>query len=229
MATFPSDASSWLPEFRPDSSTEQTNSSRSIDSPFFIRTFRQQDLTSLSEILASSFHSKEGSMGWLYPLLRQGIHEDLRMRLRAQTPRYACLVAVRRMSSQEAIFEARTLNSPLADAAESDRLVGTVEIAVRNSPSLLYRRSPYPYLSNLAVLKDYRQQGVAQQLLKMCERIALDWGFHDITLHVLENNHRARRLYEKAGYQMKQAEHSLTSVVFGRSRQLLLQKSLSRE
>ena len=226
MATFPSDASCF-PESHPNRSSGQVNCNRSID-PFFIRTFRQQDLTSLSEVLASSFHTKDGAMGWLYPLLRQGIHEDLRMRLRAQTPRYACLVAIRRMSPKEAVFESRALDSPLSQAGESDRIVGTVEIAVRNSPSLLHRRSPYPYLSNLAVLQEYRQQGVAQQLLKMCERIALDWGYHDIHLHVLENNDRARRLYDKAGYQVQQTETSLTSLVFGRSRQVLLHKALRR-
>jgi len=131
------------------------------------------------------------------------------------------------MSSQEAVFESRALETPQLAAAGSERLVGTVELSVKTGSPFL-RRSPYLYLSNLAVLEEYRQQGVAQQLLRVCERVALDWGYQDLYLHVLENNARARRLYTKAGYQLERIETSITSVLFGRSQQMFLHKSIKR-
>lgn len=194
-------------------------------SPFFVRAARQQDLTPLAEVLTSSFHPANTTMSWLYPLLRQGIYEDMRMRLKSMQAHYACLVAVKRMSPQEAVFASRAAASSQLAVAGSDHLVGTVEISLKTGSPFL-RRPPYLYLSNLAVLEDYRQQGVAQQLLRVCERVALDWGYQDLYLHVLENNARARRLYSKAGYQVERIETSLTSLLFGRSRQMFLHKQI---
>lgn len=154
------------------------------------------------------------------------------MRLRGNQAQYACLVAVRRMSPQEAVFESRALESaPPGNAGlnelQSSRLVGTVEISLKTGSPFL-RRPPFLYLSNLAVLAEYRGQGVAQQLLRVCERVALDWGFQDLYLHVLEDNARARRLYSKAGYEVERIETSLTSMLLGRSRQMFLHKSIAR-
>ncbi|MEP0909634.1 GNAT family N-acetyltransferase [Leptolyngbya sp. GB1-A1] len=248
MSTLPTDA---FPDFSdsqlPDSQEEELfhaapnpSIERAIDSsgssPFYVRAARQQDLTNLAEVLTSSFHSSTGTMGWLYPLLRQGIYEDMRMRMRlsqggtakrSTQAHYACLVAVRRMSSQEAVFESRASESPQLAVAGSDRLVGTVEISLKTGSPFL-RQSPYLYLSNLAVLAEYRQQGVAQQLLRVCERVALDWGYQDLYLHVLEDNARAQRLYSKAGYEVERIDTTLTSVLLGRSRQMFLHKSIPR-
>jgi ribosomal protein S18 acetylase RimI-like enzyme len=60
-----------------------------------------------------------------------------------------------------------------------------------------------------------------------CEQTALDWGFPDIYLHVLENNHQARQLYLKTGYQLRQIEPSYGAWLLGRPKRLLLQKHLS--
>lgn len=189
----------------------------SANVPFFVRTLRQQDLFELADILVSSFHTQHGVMGWFYPVLRLGIYEDLRNRLHSKKPHYACLVAVLRESNE------------LTGAEGRDRLIGTVEISLRNrSPNPFYSRR-YPYLSNLAVLTDYRRQGVAQQLLRTSERVALDWGFRELYLHVLENNHRARRLYLKAGYQVQSVDINPVGWVFGRPRQLLLRKRLTHD
>ena len=182
---------------------------------FFIRTVRQQDLISIAEVLTSSFHSPEGTWGWLYPILRVGIYEDLRNRLNTRKNHYACLVAVLR--------DTRSLANV---AGLGDQPIGTVEISLRQPPLHLFRHNGYLYLSNLAVQADYRRQGVAQQLLQMAERIAIDWGFRELYLHVLENNHQAKRLYWKAGYRLKSVEHSPIAIILGRPRQLLLVKQL---
>ncbi|AFZ19342.1 GNAT family N-acetyltransferase [Allocoleopsis franciscana] len=180
-------------------------------SNFTIRTAQVLDLTTLAEILTDSFHPRTGVIRWAYPMLRLGIYEDLRNRLRANSPHYVCLVAV-------------ADGSKVTDSGEV--LAGTVEIALRSPPSWQPHGSQYPYISNLAVRKSYRRLGVARQLLLACERTSLEWGFPDLYLHVLENNHQARQLYLKAGYQLHQVEPSYSAWLFGQPKRLFLHKHL---
>jgi GNAT superfamily N-acetyltransferase len=167
----------------------------------------------LAEILADSFHSREGMGGWVYPLLRLGIYEDLRSRLNSSSSRYVCLAAVAIASKRPGV---------------GDRLVGTVEISVRSRiPFAIGNSFQYAYLSNLAVDRNCRRQGVAQKLLLNSERIARSWGFEALYLHVLENNRSARRLYFKLGYRLHKVDGGLTCLLLGKPRRLLLVKHLS--
>jgi ribosomal protein S18 acetylase RimI-like enzyme len=209
------------------SSTDwQTATGQSQHSSHFqIRAAQSEDLTGLAEILGDSFHSQEGILGWTYPLLRLGIYEDLRNRLRSTSPHHICLVAVDR------IVRAAAEGCP---KGAGDELAGTVEMTVRSpqpwarngnaAKSVHYR---YAYLSNLAVRQTHRRRGVAGQLLLNCERVALSWGFQDLFLHVLENNHQARQLYFKLGYQLYQVDSSWSTWLLGQPRQLFLHKHLS--
>lgn len=181
-------------------------------SHFTIRVAQVRDLTTLAEILTDSFHSRTGFMRWAYPMLRLGIYEDLRNRLRSNSPHYVCLVAV-------------TNTSTVKDAGEV--VAGTVELALRSPPSWQPCASQYPYISNLAVRKSCRRQGVARQLLLACERTSLEWGFQDLYLHVLENNYQARQLYLKTGYQLHQVEPSYGAWLFGCPKRLFLHKNLA--
>ena len=151
-------------------------------------------------------------MRWAFPILRLGIYEDLRNRLRSTTPQYACLVAITTVSTA---------------AGSREELAGTVEIAIRSSLSWQFRSSQYPYISNLAVKKSCRRQGVARQLLLACERTALEWGYSNLYLHVLENNHHARQLYLKTGYELCQVEPSYGAWLLRHPKRLLLQKYLT--
>jgi ribosomal protein S18 acetylase RimI-like enzyme len=212
---------------------KQSESDRSIP-PISIRDVQQQDLVSLAEVLAHSFHSQEGLLGMLYPLLRMGIYEDLRSRLRNKAHRYACLVAVQVLQPQTATQLYQLAAVPgvgaLFEIPARGRPIGTVELTVRTSqlwqPQL---GKGYLYLSNLAVQEDCRKQGVAQKLLQACEEKALEWGFENIYLHVLENNHSARRLYRKAGYQLHEVEAGLGHWLLGQPKQLFLRKVLVRQ
>lgn len=181
--------------------------------PLLIRTAIAQDVTALAEILTDSFHSQEGLTRWIYPLLRIGIYEDLRYRLRTATAHYACLVAI--------------APTPQKPATGPPNIVGTVEMALRSTYSWQSKGLQYPYISNLAVQKQSRRQGVAGQLLIACERKALEWGFSDIYLHVLENNHQARRLYFKLGYRLLQVDNHWNAWLLGQPRRMLLRKPLA--
>ncbi|NJO41273.1 MAG: GNAT family N-acetyltransferase [Cyanobacteria bacterium CRU_2_1] len=203
------------------------------NSSFFIRTVRSQDLIGLADVLASSFHTQYGWLGWFYPVLRMGIYEDLRSRLHAakthKSAHYACLVAVLRGTDADVMCKHQALGFPYLGATySSDRPIGTVEISQRTRALCSVRAPRYLYISNLAVHADYRRQGIAQQLLQMCDRIALDWGFQDIYLHVLEDNHHARRLYQRSGYRILCVDVNPISWLLKRPRQLLLHKQLSR-
>ncbi|MEC4891625.1 MAG: GNAT family N-acetyltransferase [Oscillatoria sp. PMC 1051.18] len=175
----------------------------------FIRAARQGDLHGLASVLAESFHSQSGSLGWTYPILKLGIYEDLRTRLRSCSPHYLCLVAI----------------ATGTDSAKSEQIVGTVEMALR-SDSWFDPDSAHLYISNLAVSESYRRQGIARRLLAGCDRTAMEWGFNDLYLHVLENNARARQLYHRCGYRLQQVESSLGTWLFQRPRRLFLHKYL---
>ena len=176
-----------------------------------IRPAQPRDLNRLAEILADSFHPSQGLLSWLYPLFKLGIYEDLRSRLRSESSHYICLVA----------------SMPVTAAAgKGEEIVGTVEIALRSTFSWSTLDSQYPYISNLAVKNSYRRQGIARQLLLKCEQIAVEWGVREISLHVLENNGRARQLYCSGGYQLRRTESSLNSWLFKQPKRLLLVKSL---
>ncbi|MCV3213688.1 GNAT family N-acetyltransferase [Plectonema radiosum NIES-515] len=174
---------------------------------FQIRAASPADLTNVAEIITESFHSPNGIWGWAFPLLRLGIYEDLRHRLASPAPHHVCLVAV-------------------DTTAPTDNLVGIVELGVRFGDSWTQIGKSFPYLSNLAVHPRYRRLGAASELLKACEKVALLWGFKDLYLHVLENNHQARQLYFNAGYQVHQVESYWNTFFLGRSRQIFLHKYL---
>lgn len=185
----------------------------------YVRAGRPDDLPFLSELLVSSFYDRSGWNQWFYPVIKLGIAEDLRQRLASSKVHYACLVAVR----------ARTLltSSNHVDKATEDAIIGTVEIACRHTHFWRSKNQRYVYISNLAVCSDLRRQGIAFKLLKACESVAQEWGYQDIFLHVMENNYKARRLYSKAGYILKETEETPLNWLGITSRRLLLKKSLT--
>lgn len=179
-----------------------------------------EDVSSVAEILTDSFHSREGIFGWTYPFLRLGIYEDIRHRICTASPHHICLVAV------EKTIDRYSRDSSLG-------IAGTVELGVRTiAPGTdcnyinPYRQARYPYLSNLAVRTNRRRLGVAGKLLLSCEQVARAWGFDDLFLHVLENNHQARHLYLKLGYHLDRVDTSWSHWLFQQPRQLLLRKHL---
>ena len=184
----------------------------------YVRAGRPDDLPFLSELLVSSFYDKSGWTQWFYPVIKLGIAEDLRQRLTSPKVQYACLVAIR----------SRTVltSSNDVDKTTEDIIIGTVEIAYRQIHFWRGKSQRYVYISNLAVCSDLRRQGIAFKLLKACESVAREWGYQDIFLHVMENNHKARRLYSKAGYILKETEETPLNWIGIASRRLLLQKSL---
>ncbi|MEO1592774.1 MAG: GNAT family N-acetyltransferase [Cyanobacteria bacterium J06632_22] len=142
---------------------------------YHIRTATLTDLSPLVDVLVSSFYPPNRFNRWLYPVMRVGINEDLKLRLRAHSPRYYCLAAI----------------------APNEQLVGTAEVALRSPLPLLPQRA---YVSNLAVSDGHRRRGVARQLLQSCEVLAQSWGKQTLYLHVAKDNIAAQQLYDQLQY-----------------------------
>ena len=59
---------------------------------------------------------------------------------------------------------------------------------------------PLVNVHDLAVLESHRGRGVAAAMLVLVERLARERGACKLTLEVLQGNHGARRVYERAGF-----------------------------
>ena len=73
---------------------------------------------------------------------------------------------------------------------------------------------PLINISDFAVLPEYRGHGAGQRLLEAVERKARDLGCCKLTLEVQENNHRARQIYESAGFTQAVYEEAAGGVLF---------------
>lgn len=180
------------------------------NSTLIIRQAKLNEVSEIGEIITQSFHPLVGITSWFHPLLKLGVCEDLRSRLRSPTPDYTCLVAIK-LSNQAML--------------QKQDIVGTVEISMRTG-YYWYFRKQYTYIANLAVSEKYRRQGVATQLLRKCEQVAYSWGFGEIYLHVLDSNEQAKQLYFNNDYKIKHAESNLFSWIGNNPSRLLLEKKI---
>lgn len=174
-----------------------------------------EDTKAISRVLVQGFYNFPSFANWIYPILKFTINEDLRYRIRSQSPLYRCFVA-----------KLAPLDTSITTQQDSELMVvGTVEIALR-SPSIWSTNLQCPYISNLAVAQDFRRLGIARQLLAKCEETALDWGYPETRLHVLDSNNAAKQLYSANGYHIAQIEVNWGNLWFNYSPRLLLKKHI---
>jgi ribosomal protein S18 acetylase RimI-like enzyme len=179
-----------------------------------VRPVCDEEINSVADIITRSFHFDRGWMAWFTPLFKLGIAEDLRHRLRANVPnsnsrnptQQVCSIAV--CSEQSHTY-----------------VVGTVEVGIRN-PNDRPRRPRYAYISNLAVSREFRRRGIAQELLIECEQITIDWGYAELYLHVMADNLGGRRLYEKLGYEIVSTETVWSILPWHHPERLFLRKQI---
>ena len=90
-------------------------------------------------------------------------------------------------------------NDCLVHVAEDDNgeILGLTLVRLR--PEAL-SHEPSSHLEAIAVAKEAEGKGVASALLKTAEKEAERQGAKTMTLHVISTNTRARRFYERSGY-----------------------------
>jgi ribosomal protein S18 acetylase RimI-like enzyme len=176
-----------------------------------IRAVREEEIHCVADIITRSFHFDRGWMAWFTPLFKLGIAEDLRNRIR---PRVA-------ISSYQ-----KPQQQVCSVALDCEQVVGTVEVGVRTADRHRPSNYRYVYLSNLAVSRDFRRRGVAQELIKTCELLTIEWGYTEIHLHVMGDNERGRSLYQKLGYELVSSEFVWSILPWHRPERLFLRKQL---
>lgn len=71
-----------------------------------------------------------------------------------------------------------------------------------------------PLMSNLAISKQYRRRGLAEELVKSAESIARkEWGYDECYLYVEKRNVPAIKLYKKMGYKTLWEDENATTLV----------------
>jgi ribosomal protein S18 acetylase RimI-like enzyme len=191
---------------RPDSSLAQ------LGERVEIRAVCEEEIDRVADIITHSFHFDRGWMSWFTPIFKLGIAEDLRHRLRSSTPN----------PSRNQLPQPICSIAICANQSQS-HVVGTIEIGARNASDRL-PCNRYAYISNLAVSKEWRRKGVAQELLVECEEIARSWGYKELYLHVMADNDRGRNLYQKLGYELVTADFARTMIPWYRPERLFLRK-----
>ncbi|BAO44225.1 GNAT family N-acetyltransferase [Thiolapillus brandeum] len=77
-----------------------------------------------------------------------------------------------------------------------------------------FRAKPLINIHDVAVLPEYRGQGLSTAMLKKVEEIASARGCCKLTLEVLEGNRIARRAYEKFGFSGYELDPALGQALF---------------
>ena len=181
-----------------------------------IRAVREEEIHCVADIITRSFHFDRGWMAWFTPLFKLGIAEDLRHRLRSSVP----------SSANPHKSQQQVCSIAVYPDLQQQQVIGTIEVGVRTAHYRYPAPHRYVYISNLAVGRDFRRRGVAQQLLKDCEQLAQSWGYSELHLHVMGDNERGRNLYEKLGYEIVTTEYVWSILPWRRPERLFLCKQL---
>ena len=97
------------------------------------------------------------------------------------------------------VLEQRTMVTFVDVAIDSnERIHGVIMVTMREE---LLSHAPSAHLETIIVAPHSRGRGLGSRLLKRAEKKALKMGAESLTLHVFANNLRARKLYQKHGYE----------------------------
>ena len=86
----------------------------------------------------------------------------------------------------------------LVAADDSDAVLG---VAIVSMCEEMLSHEPSAHLEVLAVSATAHRQGLGQRLIQSAQSEAKTRGAGSMSLHVFANNHRARALYEKMGFE----------------------------
>jgi len=105
-----------------------------------------------------------------------------------------------RLVYQRAYAESLRGRRVLLVAESEGRVIGQVFVQVDSSLSGGNNRAAYLYA--LRVRPEYRNRGIGGELVREAESILRQRGFVRALISVAQDNHAARRLYERLGYEV---------------------------
>lgn len=89
-----------------------------------------------------------------------------------------------------------------------------IEVSSISTPNGKRTKFAGPLMSNLAVGRKYRRKGIAEDLVKATEELALkEWGYDECYLFVEKKNAPALKLYKKLGYKVQWEDDTATTLV----------------
>lgn len=77
-----------------------------------------------------------------------------------------------------------------------------------------FKAKPLINIHDFAILPEYRGQGLSKHMLDKVESIANEKGCCKITLEVLEHNHRAKKVYQKFGFEGYELNPEMGKAIF---------------
>ena len=93
-------------------------------------------------------------------------------------------------------------------------VIGFVDVDGRKKMKRKFQGGPRPYLSDLAISKDHRRNGLATLLIQHCEKTVGGWGFDSLHLRVAKENAAALQLYQGLEYKIVTENGSSSSPTF---------------
>lgn len=118
-----------------------------------------------------------------------------------------------RKAYQRAMKEAEAGRRVLMVAEVGGQVVGQLFIVLAGGHVEYADGVASGYLYAFRVRPSYRNQGIGTQLIREAERILLERGFVRAVIAVSKDNAKARRLYERLGYQVFSEDPGLWSFV----------------
>uniref|UniRef100_A0A7S3V7G1 N-acetyltransferase domain-containing protein n=2 Tax=Chaetoceros debilis TaxID=122233 RepID=A0A7S3V7G1_9STRA len=151
----------------------------------YIRRAKYKDLREAVGILIDAFYKPSA-------VIRPYLFLSELSRLQLNFPYNIC---------EHSFFVACTMVTEERDdkAMKEEKIIGFVDVDTRRVRKI--SDAPRPYLSDLAVHKEHRRQGVAKSLIKFCEDESIRWGKKNLYLRVEEKNNGALAMYSDLGYE----------------------------
>jgi ribosomal protein S18 acetylase RimI-like enzyme len=90
-------------------------------------------------------------------------------------------------------------------AEENQVILGFILLLTRKD---FFTDESHGYISDIAVKKEYEGRGVGRMLLEAAENWAKNKGYRLIVLHALIGNERAKKIYEKFGFEKDNIQYT---------------------
>ncbi|GMI17092.1 hypothetical protein TrLO_g13497 [Triparma laevis f. longispina] len=108
-------------------------------------------------------------------------------------------------------------------ASKEEEVVGFVDVDGRKKIKKKHQGGPRPYLSDLAISKAHRRNGLATSLIRHCEKTAMgdcdkSWGFDSLHLRVSKENTAALKLYYELDYNIVDEDYDCPTFLLRKKR-----------